>query len=113
MATASSARVLRFHVDADRMPDVVDAMGDAAGRFAAYPGFGGMLGLVDDSHRPQVLVISLWDAQGLGASAGEGEEARRRIAETADSGVTSRVLSVFHISGSASPDGDIQGLQRT
>ncbi|MGA2521580.1 MAG: hypothetical protein ABSG81_12280 [Acidimicrobiales bacterium] len=108
MATASSARVLRFHVDADQMTDVAAAMDAAAGDFAALPGFGGLLGLVDDSPRPQVLMISLWDAQGLRATAAEGEEARRRIAEIADTGVTSRVLSVLCFSEVPSLRGDAE-----
>jgi len=107
MATASSARVLTFHVDASRMSDVVKEMDDAIERFASFPGFGGMLGLVDDSQRPQVLMISLWDAEGLKATAGEGEAARRRIAETADTGVTSRTLSVVRFADVSSPSGDV------
>lgn len=108
MATASSARVLTFHVEANRIPDVRQAMDDAMGDFASYPGFAGMLGLVDESPRPQVMMINLWDAEGLKATAGKGEEARRRIAETTDTGVTSRVLSVLRFAEVESPTGDIQ-----
>ena len=103
MATATSARVLTFHVDASRIADVGEAMDDAIEHFASYPGFAGMLGLVDESPRPQVVMISLWDARGLQATAGEGEEARRRIAETTDTGVTSRKLSVLRFADVSSP----------
>ena len=99
MAKATNARVLTFHVDANRMTDVVEAMDDAIARSASSPGFVGMLGLVDDSDRPQVLMISLWDAQGLTASASDSEETRRHIAETADTGVTTRTLSVLRCAG--------------
>ena len=86
------------------MTDVVEVMDDAIERLATYPGFGGMLGMVDDGQRPQVLMISLWDAEGLKATAEEAEEARRRIAETADTGVTSRTLSVLRFSDASPPD---------
>jgi len=49
------------------------------------------------------VMISLWDAQGLKATDAEGEEARRRIAETTDTGVTSRKLSVLRFADVSSP----------
>ena len=107
MATATSARVLTFHVDASRMRDVVKAMDDAIERSAGSPGFIGALGLVDDSQRPQVLMVSLWDAEGLKATASDSEETRRHIAETADTGVTSRTFSVLRFADAASSRGDI------
>ena len=42
------------------MRDVVKAMDAAIERSAGSPGFVGALGLVDDSRRPQVLMVSLW-----------------------------------------------------
>jgi hypothetical protein len=107
MAEAASAQVLTFHVDASRMTDVVEAMDDALKRAAGHPGFVGMLGLVDDSQRPQVVMISLWDAPSLKATASGPEEIRRHISETTDTGVTSRTLSVLRFADASSPRGDI------
>jgi hypothetical protein len=106
MAEATSARVLTFHVDGDRMSDVVKAMDDTIERSADHPGFVAMLGLVDDSQRPQVLMISLWDDQGLKATASDAEEGRSQVAETADTGVTSRTLSVLRFAAASPPRRD-------
>jgi hypothetical protein len=112
MATTPNARVLTFHVEATRMTDVVDAIDDAIERAAGSPGFVGMLGLVDDGHRPQVLMISLWDAQDPQTNARDAEEERRRLAEAVDTGVTSRTLSVLRFAVSPSRQGDTDALTR-
>ena len=107
MTTTPNARVLTFHVDAERMTDVVEAMDVSIERSARSPGFVGMLGLVDDSQRPQVLMISLWDAQDPHADARDAEEERRRVADAVDTGVTSRTLSVLRFAVSSSLPDDI------
>jgi hypothetical protein len=76
-------------------------------RAAGHPGFVGLLGLVDDSQRPQVVMISLWDDPSLKATASGPEEIRRHISETTDTGVTSRTLSVLRFADASSPRGDL------
>jgi len=108
MARANTARVLTFHVDASRIGDAGRAMDDAVEHLSGSPGFAGLLGLVDDGPRPQVVMISLWDAPDLKAAAGEDQAARRRIAEISETGVTSRVLSVLRSADPLSPSGDLR-----
>ena len=89
------ARVLTFHTDIDHMPAVITALDEALARFRRTPGFKGLLCLEHDGFREQVVIITLWDATGLAATAGEAEEARELIADATDIGVTSRSYEVL------------------
>jgi len=87
--------VLTFHVDRQHLPELLEALDVAVERFAGCPGFGGLLCLEHDGVRQQVMVISLWDADGLASTATEAEAARRHLAEATDLGVTSLQYEVL------------------
>ncbi|MGD0379528.1 MAG: hypothetical protein ABSC30_06035 [Acidimicrobiales bacterium] len=90
------ARVQTFHLDGQNMPKLVDALDVAADEVRLLPGFGGLLCLEDQysGRWHLVTVITLWNAEGLAASASQAEEARRLIAQASDLGVTSHERNV-------------------
>ncbi len=103
MSPMRYARVLTFHVDVDDLPELIEAMDEATERLSESPNFGGLLCLEEEGPRQKITVISLWDAEGLEATAAEGDAARRHIAATADLGVISQIQKVIRFT--PGPDG--------
>ena len=89
-----NARVLTFHIDPETRPELDAALAEATRHLAECPGFGGLLCLAHDGTRQQIVVITLWDGEGMAATAAEHERTRQHIAATTDLGVTSRTDSV-------------------
>ncbi len=99
----TTARILTFHVNTDELAEVTKALDDVAGHFAENPDFRGLVCLEHASTRHEVIVLTLWDGEGLESSHVVSEAARERIAATTDLGVTSRSYEVLRlIPGAAS-----------
>lgn len=95
------ARVLTFHIDADELPGLTAALDCVGDQFAQHPDFRGLLCLEHDSLRNEIVVITLWDGEGLEATQAVSEQGREQIAATSDLGVSSRCYNVLRlVSGS-------------
>jgi len=81
--------VLTFHVDSGQLPGLTVALDRVADRFAKHPEFRELVCLEHDSVRHQILVITLWDGQGLEDTQADSELARQQIAATTDLGMNS------------------------
>ncbi len=88
------ARVLTFHVDDHHLPSLTDALDVAAERFAEHPEFRGLLCLDHDSVRNEIMVITLWDGEGLEATEAEHVDAQQQIAAAVDLGVSTKCYDV-------------------
>jgi hypothetical protein len=102
----TQARVLTFHIDADELPGLTEALDSVGETFAKNPDFVGLVCLEHDSVRNEIMVITLWDGQGLEDSERDAELARHRIAATTDLGVSSKCYEVLRmVRGSATLEG--------
>jgi len=98
----TSARVLTFHIDEDERLGLSDALDGVAQMFVGHSDFRGLLCLEHDSTRSEIIVITLWDGQGIHDTQEDSELARRRIAATTDLGVSSKCYHVLRmVPGSA------------
>jgi hypothetical protein len=93
----TKARVLTFHVDADELPGLTDALDGVSETFAQNSDFVGLICLEHDSVRNEIMVITLWDGQGLDDSERDAEIARQRIAATTDLGVSNKCYDVLRM----------------
>jgi len=91
------ARVLSFHIDSDELVGLSEALDGVAAMFADQSDFRGLVCLTRDSVRKEIMVITLWDGEGLEATQEGSDEARRRIASTTDLGVSSRSYEVLRL----------------
>ena len=91
------ARVLTFHVDDDELFGLTEAIDTVTDEFASFPDFQGLLCLERDSTRNEVIVITLWDGDGLEVTEAVSESGRKRIAATTDLGVCSRRYDVLRL----------------
>ena len=91
------ARVLTFHIDADDLPGLTEALDGVEEMFADQADFVGLLCLEHDSTRNEIMVITLWDGEGLEATQDGSEVARQRIAATTDLGVSSKCYDVLRL----------------
>jgi len=91
------ARVLTFHIDSDEMPGLSEALDGVADMFAHHLDFRGLLCLAHDGIRNEIVVITLWDGDGLEATQEGSEIARQRIASTTDLGVSSRSYEILRL----------------
>jgi len=91
------ARVLTFHVDGGALAGLAEALDRVGERFARNPDFRGLVCLEHDSVRHQVLVITLWDGNGLEDTQEESELARRQIAAATDLGMNSTNYEVLRM----------------
>ena len=76
------------------MTEAIDAVAD---EFAALAGFRGLVCLERDSTRNEIMVITLWEAEGIEATEAVSEAGRRRIAATTDLGVCSKRYEVLRV----------------
>jgi hypothetical protein len=88
------ARVLTFHVDQHHLLGLTEALDVAAERFAIHPDFRGLLCLDHDSIRNEIMVITLWDGDGLESTEAEHIDAQRQIAAAVDLGVSTKCYDV-------------------
>lgn len=93
----TNARVLTFHIAPESEADLVRALDVEAAKLAQCPGFGGLLCLKQDGHREHIMVISLWDDEGIATTAAAHERTRQHIAATTDLGVTSQQHKVLRL----------------
>lgn len=101
-AIVTKARVLTFHVDAYELPGLTEAIDDISQQFERRSDFRGLVCLEHDGIRNEIIVITMWDGEGLESTEAESEDARHRIAATTDLGVTSKHYDVLRlIPGSA------------
>ena len=92
------ARVFTFHADSRQLPGITKAVDGVADRVGKHPGFLGLVCLEhDDNVRNEVIVITLWDAQGLEDTAAAAETSRRQIADAIDLGVSSKCYDVLRL----------------
>jgi hypothetical protein len=89
------ARVLTFSVDCQHLSGLTKALDVAAEKLAKNDEFRGILCLENDSGRHEIVVISLWDGNGLDDSADEAEISRQLIEVAVDLGVSSKCYRVL------------------
>ena len=91
----TKARVLTFHVDDDELPELTKAVDAVADEYSLVEGFQGLLCLKREGIRNEMIVVTLWDGDGLEATDARSEVNRRRIAATTDLGVCTRRYEVL------------------
>ena len=91
----TNARVLTFSVDSEHLPGLAAALDVASEKLGKNPDFRGVLCLENESRRHEVVVISLWDGEGLSDTAVEAEISRQLIEVAVDLGVTSKCYRVL------------------
>ena len=91
------ARVLTFHVDTSELWGLTAALDGVRERFAQNPNFRGLVCLEHDSVRHQVLVITLWDGDGLEETEAESQRAQSQIAATSDLAVNCTYYEVLRL----------------
>jgi hypothetical protein len=91
------ARVLSFHIDDDEFRGLTAALDGVAEMFADHPDFRGLLCLEHDGARNEIIVMTLWDGQGLEDTQHDSEIARKKIAATTDLGVSSKCYDVLRM----------------
>jgi len=91
------ARILSFHIDADELPGLTAALDGVSQMFAGHPDFRGLVCLEHDGARNEIMVMTLWDGQGLDDTQHDSEIARQRIAATTDLGVSSKCYDVIRL----------------
>ncbi len=87
--------MLTFSVDDEHLPALTRALDHASSDLAKNPNFRGLLGLECNSGRHEIVIITLWEGEGLEDSAADSEASRRLIAEAVDLGVRSRNYAVL------------------
>ena len=91
----TKARVHTFHIDGDEILGLTEALDGVADMFAHRSDFRGLLCLTHDSFRKEIVVITLWDGEGLEETQEGSEIARQRIAATTDLGVSTKCYEVL------------------
>jgi hypothetical protein len=91
----TKARVLTFHVDDDELPELTKAVDAVADEYSMIEEFRGLLCLKREGIRNEMIVVTLWDGDGLEATNAQSETNRRRIAATTDLGVCTRRYEVL------------------
>ena len=91
------ARILSFHIDADELPGLTAALDGVSQMFAGDADFRGLVCLEHDGARNEIMVMTLWDGQGLDDTQHDSEIARQRIAATTDLGVSSKCYDVIRL----------------
>lgn len=93
----TKARVLTFHIDTDELPGLTRALDDVAEIYGHNKDFRGLVCLEHDSARHQIVVITLWDGEGLEDTEAESEIGRERVAATTDLAVSSVCYEVLRL----------------
>ena len=100
------ARVQTFHIDSHEVLDLFEALDGVAEMFAHHADFGGLVCLTRDSVRKEIIVITLWEGEGLDVTQKGSELARERIAATTDLGVSTKCYEVLRLVPGESVLGD-------
>jgi hypothetical protein len=96
---------LTFHVDNCDLPKLTKVLDVATTRFTEHPDFRGLLCLDHDSFRNEIMVISLWDGQGIEDTDAEQASCQQQISAVVDLGVSSRCYDVLRmVPGSPLPE---------
>ena len=88
------ARVFTFHVTSEQLDAVSTALDAAAAELSLHPDFRGLLYLERGETRLEVLGLTLWAGDGIDETEPNAERSRQRIADMADTGVSSRSYKV-------------------
>jgi hypothetical protein len=91
------ARILSFHIDDHDLPGLTAALDGVARMFADRPDFRGLVCLEHNGPRNEIMVMTLWDGDGLDDTQHDAEIARQRIAATTDLGVSSKCYDVIRL----------------
>jgi hypothetical protein len=88
---------MTFHVDSGQAPGLTEALDAASERLAKYPAFRGLLCLENNSVPQQMIVITLWDGDGLAETQAESELAQQQIAALTGLGVSNTSYDVLRL----------------
>ena len=97
--------MLSFHLDSRQLPGLSKALDTVSVRFAKHPDFRGLLCLEHDSVLHQIIVITMWDADGFDNTQAEFDLAQQEIAATIDLGVSSMGYDVVRLVTTAALEG--------
>jgi hypothetical protein len=97
------ARVATLHVEQEHMPSAIEALNASLATLNQSPGYKGLLCLEHDGIRNQILIITLWDTEGLASSAQVAGDAMALISDVTHSGVSNQAYQVLGFV--PSPDG--------
>jgi hypothetical protein len=97
------ARVLSFHVNSGRVLELTEALDRALLRFNEHPDFRGLLCLNHDVGHNQIMVITMWDGEGLEETQAESDYGQDQIAATSDLGVNSTNFDVLRFAQGSAP----------
>jgi hypothetical protein len=86
---------LKFHVDNDHLPSLIEALKASGQRLSHRDNFLGFMALDLDLVRHEITVISLWDGNGVADTERVFESARAEIALTADLGMRRSICEVI------------------
>jgi len=87
--------MLTFHVESHHLPRLIEAVGALGEKMSRRPDFRGFVCLDHDSIRHEIIVMSLWDGEGLEDTRGAFEKARDQIAKSIDLGMRSSEYDVL------------------
>jgi hypothetical protein len=102
--------MLTFHLDGHHLPKLTEALDDAAEQLASHPDFRGFVCLDHDSVRHQIIILSLWDGDGLEATNPLFKRATEIIASCADLGMNNTTYDVLRLVPGAVLNEDAFGL---
>ncbi len=89
--------MLTFHLNRHDLPKLTKALDDAAEELARHPDFRGFVCLDHDSVRHQIIILSLWEGDGLEATHPLFKRATEIIASCADLGMNSTAYDVIRL----------------
>jgi hypothetical protein len=97
--------VLTFHADTAQLPGLTEALDIASVRLAKHPAFRGLICLDNHSVRQQMIVITMWDGDGLADTQAESELAQQEIAAITGLGVSNTPYDVLRLVPASVLDG--------
>jgi len=86
-----------FHLDSSGLPRLLGVLDDVAAQLAGHPDFRGFVCLDHDSLRHQIIVISLWDGDGLEETNEVFVRATQQIAGCVELGMNSREYEILRL----------------
>jgi hypothetical protein len=89
--------MLTFHLDGRDLPKLTEGLDAATEQLAGHPDFRGFVCLDHDSVRHQIIILSLWDGDGLEASHPLFKRATEIIASCADLAMNSTTYDVLRL----------------
>ena len=89
--------MLTFHLDSHRLPRLMEVLDHVADQLTGDPDFRGFVCLDHDSLRHQIIIVTLWDGDGLDDTDGAFESAVAQIAACVDLGMNSTEYEVLRL----------------